>query len=155
MRFIRGNLSVSALLAAAALVVVAVQGYAQQGTGTGTVTGAVTEQLNGTAVPSARILLGTTNRAATTNAAGHYTLAAVPPGSYALRIIAVGFATQTRQGQGDAGGSAPAAFPLPRSVTTLEEVVSTVTGDQRAREICNAMPTTNLPKAIENQTVPD
>jgi len=71
----------------------------------GTITGVVTDQLNNVPVAGARILLGNTNRTVLTNASGRYTLSAVPAGSYDLRVIAVGFASQTHGVQLQAGGS--------------------------------------------------
>src|SRR5207249_4738137 len=93
-----GALGVVALLGGLAST-----GWAQQGQ-QGTITGVVTDQLNSLPVAGARILLGNTNRTVLTNATGRYTLAAVPAGSYELRVVAVGFASQTHGVQLAAGG---------------------------------------------------
>ena len=126
-----GALGVVALLGGLAST-----GWAQQGQ-QGTITGVVTDQLNSLPVAGARILLGNTNRTVLTNATGRYTLAAVPAGSYELRVVAVGFASQTHGVQLAAGGSATADFTLARAVISLDEVVVTATGEQRARESGN------------------
>ncbi len=127
-------------------------GWAQQGE-PATITGVVTDQLNNSPVPGARVILGSTNRTALTNASGHYTLRAVPAGSYELRVVAVGFGSVTRVVQLQAGGSASADFTLSRAVISLDEVVVTATGEQRARESGNAISNIDLAKVIETQTV--
>ena len=119
----------------------------------GTITGVVTDQLNNSPVPGARVILGNTNRTALTNATGRYALQAVPAGSYELRVVAVGFASQTHDVQLAAGSSASADFTLSRAVISLDEVVVTATGEQRARESGNAISHIDLAKAIETQTV--
>lgn len=138
--------------AVALLVCAANPGAAQQGQ-QGTITGVVTDVLNNSPVPGARILVGTTNRTAQTNAVGRYVLQAVPAGSYELRVVAVGFGSVTRAVQLEAGGSATADFALARAVISLDEVVVTATGEQRARESGNAITNINLAKTIETQTV--
>ena len=59
--------------------------------------------------------------------------------AYDLRVIAVGFASQTHGVQLQAGGTASADFALSRAVISLDEVVVTATGEQRARESGNAI----------------
>ncbi len=141
--------TLQACLALGALLVgVARAGYAQ----TGTITGVVTEQLGKSPVPGARVILGKTNRTALTNASGRYALNAVPPGSYELRVVAVGFAAVTRVVQLDAGGSASADFTLARAVISLDEVVVTATGEQRARESGNAITKIDLSQVQQTQT---
>ncbi len=141
--------TLQACLALGALLVgVARAGYAQ----TGTITGVVTEQLGKSPVPGARVILGSTNRTALTNASGRYALNAVPPGSYELRVVAVGFAAVTRVVQFDAGGSASADFTLSRAVISLDEVVVTATGEQRARESGNAITKIDLSQVQQTQT---
>src|SRR3989442_4638844 len=147
MRRLVGALGVVALLGGLAST-----GWAQQGQ-QGTITGVVTDQSNRMPVAGARILLGNTNRTVLTNATGRYTLAAVPAGSYELRVVAVGFASQTHGVQLAAGGAAAADFTLARAVISLDEVVVTATGEQRARESGNATTNIDVAKAIETQTV--
>src|SRR2546422_409452 len=127
------------------------RGWAQQGQ-QGPITGVVTDQLNSLPVAGARILLGNTNRTVLTNATGRYTLAAVPAGSYELRVVAVGFASQTHGVQLAAGGSATADFTLPRAVISLDEVVITATGEQRARESGNSTTNIDLSRIQQTQT---
>jgi TonB-linked SusC/RagA family outer membrane protein len=123
-----------------------------QGGQNGTITGVVTEQLDNRPVAGARLLLGNTNRTVQTNTSGRYTLAAVPPGTYEVRVVVVGFASQTHMVQLAAGGSASADFVLARAVITLDEVVVTPTGEQRAREAGNAITNLDLGKIQETQT---
>jgi TonB-linked SusC/RagA family outer membrane protein len=141
-----------AALAAVLLVGVTSPGRAQQAQ-QGTISGAVTDKLNTSGVPGARVVLGKTNRTAVTNTSGRYTMSGVAPGSYELRVIAVGFASQTRTVQVDAGGSVTADFDLARAVISLDEVVATPTGEQRARESGNATSNIAMPAVLDPQTV--
>jgi len=136
-------------IGAALLIGTAAVAAAQQGT----ITGVVTDQLNNSPVTGARVILGNTNRTALTNASGRYALQAVPAGAYELRVIAVGFGSLTRGVQLEAGGTATADFTLARAVISLDEVVVTATGEQRARETGNAITNIDLAKVLETQTV--
>src|SRR6266576_2381873 len=136
--------AVAALLLSAGLRI----GAAQQGT----ITGVVSDRLNNSPVTGARVILGNTNRTALTNASGRYTLGAVPTGTYELRVVAVGFAAVTRAVQLEAGGSASADFTLPRAVISLDEVVITATGEQRARESGNSTTNIDLSRIQQTQT---
>jgi TonB-dependent SusC/RagA subfamily outer membrane receptor len=150
MRLTSGNTRLGALLAAVLLAGSASTGWAQQGS----ISGAVTDQLNSAPIPGARVLLGNTNRTAVTNTSGRFALVAVPAGSYELRIIAVGYASQARVVQVATGAAASADFALTRAVITLDEVVASAAGgEQRARETGNSVTNIDVPKAIENQTV--
>jgi TonB-linked SusC/RagA family outer membrane protein len=142
----RGNSKLT-LVTTALLVGLASRAGAQQGT----ISGVVTDQLNRIPVPGARVLLGATNRSATTNLSGRYRIQA-PAGSYDLRVVAVGFASQGKRIQVQAGDSATADFTLTRAVISLDEVVVTYTGEQRARESGTSTPIIDVPKVIENQT---
>ena len=150
MRFTSGRARLSAVIAAVLLVALATPMWAQQGT----ITGLVTDQLNNLPIPGARVQLGSTNRTAVTNTSGRYTLQAVPAGSYELRVIVLGFASQKRVVQVAAGASPTADFTLSHAVITLDEVVASAAGgEQRLRETGNSVSNIDLPKAIANQTV--
>ena len=150
MRFTSGNTRLGALLAAVLLVGWTSIAAAQQGS----IGGVVSDQLNNSPVAGARVMLGNTNRTAVTNTSGRFALVAVPAGSYELRVIAVGYASQTRVVQVAAGAPTSADFSLTRAVITLDEVVASAAGgEQRARESGNSVTNIDLPKAIENQTV--
>ena len=151
MRFTIGRLGASAGLTLGLVCGAPLVAAQQQ---TGTISGAVTEALNGSPVPGARVLLGRTNRAVTTNTSGRYTFAAVAPGTYELRVVAVGFASSTKTTPVEAGGTATVDFTVGRAAITLDEVVASAAGgEQRAREAGNSVANINLPQAIENQTV--
>src|SRR5207245_2174633 len=79
-------------------------------------------------------------------------LGAVPAGSHELRVVAVGFAAVTRTVQLEAGGSAAADFTLSRAVISLDEVVVTATGEQRARESGNSTTNIDLRQVQQTQT---
>jgi TonB-linked SusC/RagA family outer membrane protein len=139
-----------ALLGVVFFAALARPAWAQQGV----ISGVVTDQLNKLPVPGARLLLGNTNRTAVTNLNGQYTLASVPAGSYELRVIAVGFASQTRTVQISLGGAATADFSLAAAVITLDEVVaSAAAGEQRARETGSATANIDVTRVTEHQTI--
>src|SRR5207247_6717433 len=99
-----------------------------------------------------RRVLGNTNRTAVTTGTGRYALQAVPAGAYELRVVAVGFGSVTRAVRLEGGGSATADFTLSRAVISLDEVVVTATGEQRARESGNAITKIDLSQVQQTQT---
>src|SRR2546426_8905117 len=81
---------VSAIL----LGVVARSGRAQQGVGS--IAGRVTDRATGAALPGVRTLLANTNRSTFTNAAGGYSLPAIPVGNRLVRVSTIGYGAQSQ-----------------------------------------------------------
>lgn len=105
----------------------------------GTVAGTVTDQNTGQPVAGARVQVRNTNIAAITNAEGRYTLRNVPAGTHGVRVSVIGFASVSQSVTVDAGGIATADFALRQAVVSLDAVVVTATGEERARALGNAV----------------
>ncbi|MGH7569244.1 MAG: SusC/RagA family TonB-linked outer membrane protein [Gemmatimonadales bacterium] len=107
----------------------------------GTIAGRITDQSTGLAVIGAEIIIAGTTRRALTDQTGQYRFDNVGPGQVELRARFIGYATASRTLAVEAGGSATADFALSASAITLDAVVATATGDQRNRQIGNAIST--------------
>jgi TonB-linked SusC/RagA family outer membrane protein len=116
----------------------------------GRITGTVTDKLNNTPLPGARMQLG--NRFTNTNRDGHYTFAGVGAGTYTVRATAIGFGSATASVT-VADTTATVDFALTRSVIMLDEIVGTPTGDQRARESGTPIANVQADSLTQNQTI--
>lgn len=95
----------------------------QAAVGTVTLTGTVVSATTSQPIAGARVA-GLGGMAATTNAAGQFTLRGVPAGSQVLQASAAGFATATRSISVAEGTSPPLAFALaPLTSATQDEIV--------------------------------
>jgi TonB-linked SusC/RagA family outer membrane protein len=119
----------------------------------GTIAGQVTEQGTGTPLAGARVLLGATNRSAVTNVEGRYTLAGVPAGRHEIRISLIGYVAATQSVSVTAGGIATADFQMRASAVSLDALVVTATGEQRAKEIANVVERVNADSLLEQAPV--
>jgi TonB-dependent starch-binding outer membrane protein SusC len=102
---------------------------------TGTITGLVTNQA-GEPVAGAQVMLVGTQRGTVTNARGGFVFTAVPAGERQVRVMSLGYRTDTQTAQVPAGGTVTLEFRLTISAIALDEVVVTgqATGAAR-REI--------------------
>lgn len=105
----------------------------------GVVTGRVTDVGSGQPVPAAQVGIVGTNRAAVTSADGRFTIRGVPPGTYRLRVLRIGFGEASQQVTVTAGQGATVTFALRAAPVTLAPVVATATGDQRRVEVGNSV----------------
>jgi TonB-linked SusC/RagA family outer membrane protein len=119
----------------------------------GTIAGQVTDQSTGAGVPAARILLGGTNSSAVTNADGRYTIAGVPAGTYEVRVAIIGYAGLNRRVTVGAGEIANADFALKPAAVSLDALVVTATGEQRARELANAVSTIKAAEVVQQAPI--
>ena len=87
--------SVKLFICAIALIVMAPMTASAQ---TGKIAGTVVDAETGNPLPGVNVLVVGTQRGATTNAEGQYTIINVEPGSHDVRASFVGFATQTVEG---------------------------------------------------------
>jgi len=74
-----------------------------------------------------------------TNEEGRYMIAGVPAGARAVRAILLGFREQSSSVTVQAGTTVVLDFTLQQAAIALDELVVTVTGDQRRREIGNVI----------------
>ncbi len=78
---------------------------AQRPEGDGAIHGVVTDHATDSAVAGAHVLLAGTPLSATTNDRGEFSLMALAPGRYTLRVLAIGFAPASQTGLAVAAGA--------------------------------------------------
>ncbi|GAC1515781.1 MAG: SusC/RagA family TonB-linked outer membrane protein [Gemmatimonadaceae bacterium] len=137
----------SFLLAAGAAVAAGQQG------GDGAISGRVIDAATGRPLADASVVLVGTTRGARTSADGMYRIGGVAAGVVQLRLQRLGYASMTQTVTVTPGQTAAADFSATASATTLQEVVSTVTGQQRRIELGNTVPVIEVSKVL-NETPP-
>jgi TonB-linked SusC/RagA family outer membrane protein len=119
------------------------------------VTGRVTDQGNGQPLAGARVQVTGTSYYAITNAQGAYTIRAVAAGSYTLRVVMLGYASQTKAVTVTAGQAVAADWSLTAVPFTLEEIVTTATGEQLKRELGNTVANIEASQLVQQAQTPD
>ena len=99
------------------------------------------------------IVLGATNRIETTNREGTYTFREVAPGTYAIRVLRVGYRPATDTVTVADGGTATADFAMAAAPVQLDEIVTTAVGEQRKLEVGNAVTTIDAGKIAETAPI--
>ncbi len=106
----------------------------------GIITGRVIDASSNAPVPSAQIQVVGTTRGAVTGDDGRFRIAAMRPGQYQVRALRLGYQASAQTVQVTTGGTAEADFSLAPAAVSLEQVVTTATGEQeRKREIGSAV----------------
>lgn len=114
-----------------------------------TVTGRVLDAGTQGPLESAQVVIDGTNFGALVNAQGRFLILNVPPGTHTLRAIMLGYGPVTHEFTVAAGGTADVNFSLSLSALQLDALVVTATGEQRKREIGNAISTINAAEILE------
>lgn len=115
----------SSLLAAlAALALVLPVGVAAQD---GTVTGSITAATTGAPINGAQITVMDTQLGGLSNVNGRFLITRVPPGTYTIQAVHVGYGTQTQEVTVASGGSATVEFSMEVSAVDLDEIIVTGT----------------------------
>jgi TonB-linked SusC/RagA family outer membrane protein len=121
----------------------------QQGTITGRVTDAATNQ----PIPTvALVVVGTTN-GTQSNADGQYTIRAVTAGSVEVRVLRVGYVEQRQRATVTAGQSTTLDIRMAAVPMTLNPVVTTATGEQRRIEVGNSIAQVNASEVLQKSAV--
>jgi len=132
------------ITAIAGLVVPALIG-AQQAPATGqggTVAGTVRDRATQQPVSQAQVSLIGTTRGALSNDQGAYRITNVPPGTYQVRVLRIGFQASVLPVTVTNGETATADIALGSTVVTLDQVTVTATGEQiRQRETGSSVAT--------------
>jgi len=131
------------------LAVLAVPLAAQQGTIAGTVTDRATTQ----PIQGARLQLSQTGQVVTVRPDGKYSFANVTPGAYDVRVIAVGYGAEKKAVTVAAGQTATLDFALGVVAFTLEEIVTTATGEQRRLELGHTVGTIKADSLTASEAV--
>ncbi len=129
----RVGVSVGALLIGA---------WSAQAQEAGTIAGRVVDASSNAPVPSAQIQVVGSTRGAVTGDDGRFRIAGIAPGEYQLRVLRLGYQGSSRTVTVTAGGTTDVEFTVIPAAVSLEEVVTTATGErERKREIGSAVST--------------
>src|SRR5690349_1046301 len=101
----------------------------------GSIAGKVVDQEGGRPLVGARVQAAGANYFAYTTQEGTYRILGVAPGAYSLRVIMLGYGSQQKLVTVGAGQAATADWSLTAVPFTLEEIVTTATGEQLRREL--------------------
>ncbi len=108
-----------------------------QGTVTGRVTAAGTEEPLG----DARVMVVNTSIIVPTGGDGRYTIRNAPTGNIEVRVLRVGYQEQKKAVAVSAGANVTLNFTMQQAIVQLQEIVTTATGDQRRVELGNSVST--------------
>ncbi|MGQ0713045.1 MAG: SusC/RagA family TonB-linked outer membrane protein [Gemmatimonadaceae bacterium] len=107
----------------------------------GRVTDAATQQ----PIADAQVMVVGTTRGTRTTDDGRYRIPGVTPGQVQVRVVRIGFESETRPVTVTPGETAPVDFALNATAITLDRVVVTATGEeQRVRERGNSVATLDV-----------
>ena len=116
----------------------AVPAFAQ--TGTGIITGRVTDRANQRPIEGVQVRVLGTQRGAQSDATGQYRIAGVPEGATQIIAQRIGYSASPRTVTVTSGQTTSADFTLAVSATQLDQVIVTATGEtQRKRETGNSI----------------
>ncbi|MGD8699775.1 MAG: TonB-dependent receptor plug domain-containing protein, partial [Gemmatimonadales bacterium] len=102
----------------------------------GRIVGTVTSAVTGGALAAAQVFIVDTRMGTLTRENGEYALINVPPGTYRVRAVLIGWGTVTEDVEVPAGGSVTVNFELRQMPIEMEAIVVTGTpGEARRREI--------------------
>jgi TonB-linked SusC/RagA family outer membrane protein len=120
----------------------------------GTISGRVTEQATGSALPGVRVFLGGTNRSVVTNAEGRFTLPNVPAGTHEVRVSQIGYSAASQSVTVEGGATAEVAFALKQTAVQLDALLVTASGAQQAaRENPASVSTVGLEEATKTAPI--
>ena len=105
---------------------------------TGTVTGTVQDS-GGQPLTGAQVAVEGTTIGVLSNESGRYLLNNVPVGDHDITVVLLGYASVTQSVTVEAGGTAVRDFVLDLVALSMDEIIVTATGEQRRREIGNAV----------------
>lgn len=105
---------------------------------TGTVTGTV-QDASGRPLAGAQVSIEGTTIGGLSSDAGRYLLNNVPAGNHDITVVMLGYIGMTESVSVQAGETAVRDFVLQLTALSMDEIVVTATGEQRRREIGNAI----------------
>jgi TonB-linked SusC/RagA family outer membrane protein len=119
----------------------------------GVISGRATDSTNREGIGGVAITVEGTRLSATTAADGGYTILGVPVGSRSVTARRLGFVRQSRAVTVADNESATVDFMLVQAPTTLSEVVTTATGDQRRVELGHVVGRINADSLVKEAPV--
>ena len=135
---------------ACALVVAAAPAAMAQQSSIG---GVVTDEATGQPLEAARVVLTGIDRIVGTNQEGRYLFRNVAPGSYAVRVLRLGYRPATDSANVAPGEEVTLDFALTPAPVQLDEIVTTATGEQRKLEIGNVVATIDAARIAEESPI--
>ncbi|MGE0556526.1 MAG: TonB-dependent receptor plug domain-containing protein, partial [Gemmatimonadales bacterium] len=121
---------------------------------TGSITGKVTDQSSGQPLAGARIQVTGTNYVAVSDAQGSYSIRGVRPGAYVLRALMVGYGSG-QQTVTVAATAVTVDWALSAVPYSLEEIVTTATGEQLSRELGHSISRVEAADLVKASPVSD
>ncbi len=122
----------------------------------GNIAGRVTDAQTGAPLSAAQVFIESLNVGTLSQATGQYILAGVPPGTYELSAVTIGYRTATATVTVADEQTVVRDFALEQEALRLDEVIVTGTaGGQRVREIGNSVAQVDANVAVETQPIQD
>ncbi|MFH1766375.1 MAG: TonB-dependent receptor plug domain-containing protein, partial [Gemmatimonadota bacterium] len=106
---------------------------------TGVIVGRVTEAGTGRPLSGVQMAIDGTGLGSLTNEEGRYVIPGVPAGTHRVRAVVLGFREERSSVTVQAGATVILDFTLQQAAILLDELVVTVTGEQRRRELGNVI----------------
>lgn len=119
----------------------------------GTVTGTVVEQGTNRPLAGVQVTVSGTQLGTLTNQQGRFLIANVPTGTRDVRASLIGYGAASRTVAVAAGQTETVTLTLAQSAVELDAVVVTATGEQRTRELANAVGQINAAQVTETQQI--
>ncbi len=131
-----------ARIAAIAVALLTVSAIPARSQGSGTITGVVMDASARVPIPQAQIQIVGTTRGTVAGDDGRFRVAGLRPGTYQVRALRLGYQGATQTVTVTDGGTADVSFALSQAAISLQEVVTTATGEaERKVEIGSAVAT--------------
>lgn len=119
----------------------------------GRISGKITDVASGVPLEGARILVTGTPIIETSDREGRYTVRSIPPGTYQVRTLRIGYKPSTQSVTVGPSETAALDFALEISPVQLDEIVTTATGEQRKLEVGNAVSTIDASSIAAEQPI--
>jgi TonB-linked SusC/RagA family outer membrane protein len=121
----------------------------------GTISGTVLDRTTQAAVAGARVIIAETNRGTLTSRDGRFTLTGLAAGTYDIVVAIIGYGAATQQVVLGDGETARIDFTLVPVAVSLDALVVTATGEQRAKEVGNVVGTIQTTQITEQAPIQD
>ncbi|MBT8336529.1 MAG: SusC/RagA family TonB-linked outer membrane protein [Gemmatimonadetes bacterium] len=119
----------------------------------GSVTGQVRDAATLQPIASAQVQIVSTEQGGLSNSNGRFLLNRVPVGTQQLRVVVLGYAQQIVDITVTAGQVTEVTVDLETSAISLDEIVITATGEQRARQVVNKISQIDAASIVESSQV--
>jgi TonB-linked SusC/RagA family outer membrane protein len=119
----------------------------------GRLSGTVSDRTSGGPLEGARIQVTGTSIIEMTDREGKYTVRSLPPGTYQVRALRIGYKPEVRSVTLGPSETGALDFALEVQPVQLDEIVTTATGEQRKLEVAHSVATIDAEKIIETQPI--